>query len=146
MSPFAKRAPRFPAKGGRSPKPRGNAVKDDRKRRGTRSAQAIARKIGEEAAKGRVAPILDGIMGDVPPLQAKGIAPKALNLRGTDVPQRKGVGRERQLIADAIAVKAEPGNTRPQSGCANGRMHSFLNQLVSGAGLATRLDVTMMVR
>lgn len=59
-----------------------------------------------------MAPILDG-MGDVPPLQAKGIAPKALNSKGTNVPQRKGVGRERQLIADAIAAKAEPGNTRP---------------------------------
>jgi len=36
-----------------------------------------------------------------------------LKTEGTNVPQRKGVGRERQLIANAITAKAEPGNTRP---------------------------------
>jgi hypothetical protein len=48
-----------------------------------------------------------------PHFKRRRIAPKALHPEGTNVPQRKGVGRERQLIADAIAAKAEPGNTRP---------------------------------
>lgn len=73
---------------------------------GLQEAQRM--KIGEEAAKGRVAPILDS-MGDVLPLQAKEIATKAINLEGTKVPQRKGVGRERQLIADAIVAKRSLG-------------------------------------
>lgn len=89
-------------------------------RRGTRSAQALARKIGEEAATPRLARSLT----------ARGMCPqKSLpektgreraHFRGTNVPQRKGVGRERKLVATATAAKSEAWeHPTADSGCGN---------------------------
>ena len=66
MSPCAKRTRVFRRTGDEVRRSRGRAVKDDRRRRAPVCTSAKRAEDWEEAAGGRVAPILDG-PGDVPP-------------------------------------------------------------------------------
>ena len=104
--------------GDEGPKARGRAVKDDRRRRAPVCTKRSAED-WEEAAGGRVAPILDG-SGDVPPRPGSCEKPLFSHRRcppeAATQPTHQEAEREPARRANATAANAEPGSIRSPPG------------------------------
>ena len=105
MPLFAETRPRFLAKGGRSPQPQGEGSQGRTEWEGA----GLHKRSAEDRRNPRRPPVglvLDG-SGDVPPksgsCEKHDFSHREMSLEGRR-PQRKGVGRERKLIANAIAA------------------------------------------